>query len=49
MKKSPKKLALRTQTVAELTIKDLEIVVGGGRSRTGNCPVFPCDSKDCPV
>ena len=49
MKKSPRKLELKTQTVVELTTKELEITVGGGRSKTGNCPVFPCDSKDCPI
>lgn len=48
MKKSPRKLELKTQTVAELTTKELEIVAGGGRSKTGNCPVFPHDTKDCP-
>lgn len=40
MRKTPRKLELKTQTVIELTTKELEIVIGGGRSRTGDCPVI---------
>jgi bacteriocin-like protein len=41
MKKSPRKLQLQTQTVAALTKDELAKVEGGGRSKTGNCPVMP--------